>query len=207
MAILDAIGDPVPAAALRAAAQAVAGGLIVGIPTDTVYGLAVNPFVPGAADRLFAAKRRPRDVELPVLVATVDQALDLATAVPRSASALMERFWPGPLTVVIPRRPDLGADLGSDDATIGVRCPNHPVPLALCAEAGPLATTSANLHGEPPSQTADAVDRTFGDAVAVVLDSGPATGTPSTVVDCTGVEPRLLRQGRVPWDEIMGVLT
>jgi tRNA threonylcarbamoyl adenosine modification protein (Sua5/YciO/YrdC/YwlC family) len=206
MAILDASGDPVPGAALRAAAQAVAEGLIVGIPTDTVYGLAVDPFAPGAADRLFAAKRRPRDVELPVLVATVAQALDLATAVPSCASALMERFWPGPLTVVIPRRPGLAADLGSDEATIGIRCPNHPVPLALCAAAGPLATTSANLHGDPPSHTAEAVDETFGDAVAVVLDGGPATGMPSTVVDCTGVEPRLLREGRVAWDEIMGVL-
>lgn len=206
MAILDATGNPVPAAALRAAAAAIADGFIVGIPTDTVYGLAVDPFVPGAADRLFAAKRRPRDVELPVLVSSVEQALTLATAVPDSAAALMERFWPGPLTVVIPRRPDLAADLGSDDATVGVRCPAHPVPLALCAQAGPLATTSANLHGQPPAQTAGAVETTFGDAVAVVLDAGPAAGTPSTVVDCTGMEPRLLREGRVPWADIVSVL-
>jgi L-threonylcarbamoyladenylate synthase len=140
-------------------------------------------------------------------VASVEQALTVATAVPDAALALMERFWPGPLTVVIPRRPGLDADLGDDDLTIGVRCARHPVPLALCARVGPLATTSANRHGQPTSTTAEEVAAVFGEAVPVVLDSGRCAGTPSTVVDCTGQEPRLLRQGRIPWEDVQRELT
>ena len=141
-----------------------------------------------------------------MLVSGTDQALALATAVPACAAALMDRFWPGALTLVLPARPGLAADLGDDDATIGLRCPDHPVPLALCEAVGPLATTSANRHGEPTLTTAADVLATFGDAVAVVLDGGTCTGSPSTVVDCTGVEPKLLREGRVPWSELVGAL-
>jgi L-threonylcarbamoyladenylate synthase len=177
----------------------------VGIPTDTVYGLAVDPFRPGATDRLFAAKRRPRDVNLPVLVSGREQVESLATALPEGALALMDRFWPGPLTVVLPSRPDLAADLGNDEATVGVRCPSHPVPLSLCRAAGPLATTSANRHGQPTLVTAAEVVATFGGTVPVVLDGGPCEGLPSTVVDCTGQEPKLLREGRVPWAEVQAV--
>ena len=207
MPILPATGDPPPEASLLPALEALAGGQIVGIPTDTVYGLAADPFRPGATERLFEAKRRSREVDLPVLVASIDQAMSLTTAVPAVASVLMRRFWPGPLTLVLPRRPDLVADLGEDEATIGVRCPAHPVPLALCAKGGPLATTSANLHGEPTSETAEEVVAVFGDAVPVVLDGGRRSGRPSTVVDCTGVEPRLLREGRVPWAEVVGAVS
>ncbi len=175
------------------------------MPTDTVYGLAADPFRAGATDRLFQLKRRPRTFELPVLVADLTQALTLATTVPAVAERLMERFWPGALTVVLPRRPDLNADLGSDDATIGLRCPNHPVPLALCRTVGPIATTSANRHGDAPVTTASELVATLGSSVEVVLDGGPCTGSPSTVVDCTGAEPHLLRQGRLPWDEVRAV--
>ena len=204
MPILPATSAPPPEACLLAALEALADGRIVGIPTDTVYGLAADPFRPGATERLFDAKRRSRDVDLPVLVATIEQAMSLTTAVPAIASTLMQRFWPGPLTLVLPRHPDLIADLGEDEATIGVRCPAHPVPLALCAKGGPLATTSANLHGEPTSETAEEVVAVFGEAVAVVLDGGRRAGSPSTVVDCTGAEPRLLREGRIPWSDVVG---
>lgn len=199
-------GDPLSADARRLAVEALAAGRAIALPTDTVYGLAVDPFLPGAADRLFELKVRPRHVNLPVLVTGIDQALGLATAVPASATALMARFWPGPLTVVLPARAGLGADLGDDDATIGIRCPDHPVPLALCREVGPLATTSANRHGEPTLTTAAEVAATFGDTLTVVLDGGTCTGSPSTVVDCTGVEPKLLREGRLPWTEVLGAL-
>jgi tRNA threonylcarbamoyl adenosine modification protein (Sua5/YciO/YrdC/YwlC family) len=201
MPIVDAHGDPPPDAAIKEAARALAAGDIVGIPTDTVYGLAADPFRTGASDRLFSVKRRPRSVELPVLVADQDQAVELTVAVPETARRLMDRYWPGPLTLVLPRRPDLNADLGEDDATIGVRCPAHPVPLALCREVGPLATTSANHHGEPPASTAAELASALG-GVELILDAGPCTGRPSTVVDCTGVEPRLLREGRLLWAEI-----
>ena len=202
--IVSSRGDPPPAPAVLQAVRALAQGLPIGIPTDTVYGLAADPFRAGATDRIFAAKRRPRDVSVPVLVSGVDQALSLSTAVPALALELMARYWPGALTIVIPARPGLGADLGDDDFTVGVRSPDHPVPLALCAAVGPLATTSANRHGEPPMTTAAEVDGTFGEALAVVLDGGVCAGSPSTVVDCTGAEVKLLREGRIPWAEIRG---
>ena len=87
-----------------------------------------------------------------------------------------------------------------------MRCPDHAVPRALCATVGPLATTSANLHGEPTPETAGRVAEVFGDAVAVVLDGGPCAGSPSTVVDCTGVEPKLLREGRIAWDDVLAAI-
>jgi L-threonylcarbamoyladenylate synthase len=201
--VVPALGDPPPAAAIEAAINALAAADIVGLPTDTVYGLAADPFRAGATDRLFVLKRRARTVELPVLVADQDQALSLAVAVPDSAQRLMARYWPGPLTIVLPRRPDLNADLGQDDATIGIRCPAHPVPLALCHAVGPLATTSANRHGESPAVTAGELADRLGAGVEVILDAGPCTGTPSTVVDCTGAEPRLLREGRLVWADLV----
>ena len=204
--IVTAAGDPPPSAAIEAAAKALSAGQLVCLPTDTVYGLAADPFHTGAVDRVFAAKRRPRDMELPMLVADVSQALELSVAVPEGARRLMDRFWPGALTVVVPRRPDLDADLGSDDATIGVRCPAHVVPRALCRAIGPIATTSANLSGSPTPATAAEVAELFGDAVAVVLDAGVCAGSPSTVIDCTGAEVKLLREGRVPWSEVQAAL-
>ncbi|MEY2477848.1 MAG: L-threonylcarbamoyladenylate synthase [Actinomycetota bacterium] len=196
----------VPADAdLDAAERALRAGQLVGIPTDTVYGLAVDAFGTGGADRLFAAKRRPREVDLPVLVTGPVQARSLATGIPDVALRLMERFWPGALTLVLPRSPDVTADLGDDEATIGVRCPDHDVARELCRRVGPLATTSANLHGQPTATTAGEVARLFGTAVALVLDGGTCAGSPSTVVDCTGQEPKLLREGRVPWTDITAV--
>jgi tRNA threonylcarbamoyl adenosine modification protein (Sua5/YciO/YrdC/YwlC family) len=191
---------------LDSAEKALRAGQIVAIPTDTVYGLAADAFHTGVADRLFAAKHRPRDVDLPVLVADEEQALALATGVPDVARRLMARFWPGALTLVLPRNPDVVADLGDDEATIGVRCSDHPVPMALCRRVGPLATTSANLHGQPTATTAAAVTELFGSAVALVLDGGECAGSPSTVVDCTGAEPKLLREGRIPWSDLLSVL-
>jgi L-threonylcarbamoyladenylate synthase len=203
--IVPAVGDPPPPTAILQAVRALAQGLPIGIPTDTVYGLAADPFRPGAADRIFAAKRRPRDVNLPLLVSGVDQALAVSTAVPDVALELMRRYWPGALTLVIPAKPGLGADLGEDELTVGVRSPDHPVPLALCAASGPLATTSANRHGEPALTTAEAVAESFGETVPVVLDGGTCAGSPSTVVDCTGRELKLLRDGRIPWEELQAL--
>jgi L-threonylcarbamoyladenylate synthase len=202
MPVVPALGDPPPQSAIDMAVKALAVADIVGLPTDTVYGLAADPFRAGATDRLFVLKRRPRVVELPVLVADEAQALALTVAVPDAALRLMATYWPGPLTLVLPRRPDLNADLGEDDETIGVRCPAHPVPRALCQAVGPLATTSANRHGEPPATTAAQLADVFGAGVELILDAGPCRGAPSTVVDCTGRQPRLLREGRLPWLEV-----
>lgn len=204
--IAATVGSVPSAAAVAEAVRVLSEGRPVGIPTDTVYGLAVDPFRPGATDRVFAAKRRPRERNLPVLVADVAQALALAGPVPDGAVSLMGRFWPGALTIVVRARPGLGADLGDDDATVGVRCPANTVARALCAAAGPLATTSANVHGGAPLVTAAEVAAAFGEAVPVVLDGGACTGLPSTVVDCTTAEPRLLRRGGVDWDEVRAEL-
>jgi L-threonylcarbamoyladenylate synthase len=201
-AVIPAHGGTPPAHVIELAVKALSGGDIVGLPTDTVYGLAADPFHTGASDRLFRLKGRPRSVELPVLVSSEAQALALCTAVPGAARRLMQRFWPGPITLVLPRRPDLAADLGEDDATIGIRCPAHPVPLAVCEQIGPIATTSANRHQEPALTTAQQVAEVLGAELVLVLDAGTCDGLPSTVVDCTGEEPKVLREGGLSSAEI-----
>ncbi len=206
MSVVDASGDPPPDPAIELAAQALAAGQVVAIPTDTVYGLAADAFHTGGADRIFQLKVRPRDVDLPLLVADLEQARGLVEDFTPSAEALVERFWPGALTVILPRAAGMEADLGSDEFTVGLRCPDHPVPKTLCRQAGPLATTSANRHGEAELTSAREVSEAFGDALAVVLDAGPCRGGPSTVVDCTGSEPKCLREGRIPWDELLAAL-
>jgi len=204
--VVPAAGYPPPAAAIEQAVRALAAGQLVGVPTDTVYGLAGDPFHAGTADRLFAAKRRPRQQELPVLVDGLAQALELTMGLPDAAGRLIERWWPGALTLVVARHPGVAMDLGSDDVTVGLRCPAHPVPRALCRAHGPLATTSANLHTRPTLATPAEIAEQFGRAVALILDAGPCTGTPSTVVDCTGVEVKLLREGRIAWADIQASL-
>jgi L-threonylcarbamoyladenylate synthase len=204
--VVAAYGEHPPATAIDLAVKALSGGDIIGVPTDTVYGLAADPFHTGASDRLFRLKGRPRSVELPVLVSSVEQALALCTAVPVTARRLMTRYWPGPLTLVLPRRPELDADLGEDDATIGIRCPAHPVPLAICEQVGPIATTSANRHKEPSLTTAREVSESLGAELVLILDGGVCDGLPSTVVDCTGEVPKVLREGRLSPQEITAAL-
>ncbi|HVF33504.1 MAG TPA: L-threonylcarbamoyladenylate synthase [Acidimicrobiales bacterium] len=180
-------------------------GQVVAVPTDTVYGVAVDPFQPGAADRLFVAKDRPKDVQLPVLIASPS---DLAALVEGEvdvfARRLVDRFWPGALTIVLPRRADLrGLDLGGNATTIGVRCPDHRLVRALCREAGPLATTSANRHREPTPPDAAGVAEALGGAVALVLDGGLCEGAPSTVVSVLDDEVRILREGPISADRLL----
>ena len=199
--------DPLQAPARESAQKALAAGLCVAIPTDTVYVLTVDPFVPGASDRLFELAGRSREQDLPVFVASVWQALNLATAVPDGSRKLMDRCWPGPLTLVLPRDPEVAADLGDDDLTIGLRMPNHPVPLLLCREVGPLAVATAGAQGEPDFETAEEVAEEYDeDEVPVVLDGGTCTGLPSTVVDGTGEDLHLIREGRLPWATILEAL-
>lgn len=198
--VVDASGRPPPPAAIERAAAVLAAGAVLGVPTDTVYGLAADPFLGGATDGLFAVKGRPRTVVLPVLVADQGQARALARALPAAAEALMDRFWPGALTLVVTRRPNLGLHLGGDEGTVGLRCPAHPVPLALCLDRGAMATTSANAHGAAPATTAGEVARLAG--VALVLDAGPCPARPSTVVDCTTDRPAVLREGAITRAEI-----
>ena len=191
--MVDVVATSAPGAIDRACA-ALASGAVIVIPTDTVYGVAVNPFLPGATDRLFAAKRRPRDVTLPVLVGSVEDVADVAV-VNDVATDLMRRYWPGGLTIVLPRVAELRADLGTNESTVGVRCPDHDFVRELLRATGPLAVTSANLHGDETPPSAGGVAAVFGDAVALVVDGGVCEGAPSTVVDCSDSELRVLRQG------------
>jgi L-threonylcarbamoyladenylate synthase len=186
----------------EAAAAARRGELIV-FPTDTVYGLGTRPDEPAATARVFDAKRRPRDLELPVLVATLETALGVAVFDER-AERLAEVFWPGPLTLVLPRGADAARwDLGGDPATIGVRAPRHPLALALLDASGPLAVTSANRSGEPPARTCDELHSLFGALVSVYLcQEDPLEGSASTVVDLAHGTPRLLRRGALPRDAL-----
>ena len=207
MPLVSALGDPPPEPALLEAAAALRRGEVVGVPTDTVYGIAAVAADAPAVARLFAVKRRPEGTPIAVLVADASQAHDLAAdPIPPAAVALMDRFWPGGLTIVLRRRPDLALWLGDDRGTIGVRCPAHPIPRRLAAAVGPLATTSANRHGEPTLGDAASVDDTFGDEVALVLDGGPGGEVPSTVVDCTTDDVRVLREGAITADDIAAAL-
>lgn len=193
---------------LAPAIAALHAGAVIGVPTDTVYGLAVDPTVPGATDALFALKGRPTSVELPVLVADRAQADTLVgpDGLDGDALVLAERFWPGGLTLVLPRRAGVDWALGGRGDSIGVRCPAHPSMRRLCRAVGPLATTSANRHGRPSLTRAGELEAEFGAGLAAVVDGGPCGGLPSTVADLTGDDPRCLRAGAVPWDEVLAAL-
>jgi L-threonylcarbamoyladenylate synthase len=192
---------------LDRARSALRSGAVVAIPTDTVYGLAVDPTVPGATEALFALKRRPDALDLPVLVASVYQAEALAGPAGLSTTArrLAALFWPGALTIVVERRPGLDWALGASAQSIGLRVPDHGVARALCAGVGPLATTSANLHGEAPCTDAGDVARAFGSGLMIV-DDGRCDGAPSTVVSVLGDSLRCVREGAVPWAEVLRAL-
>jgi L-threonylcarbamoyladenylate synthase len=191
----------VSSSGLDAAVEALVAGLVVAVPTDTVYGLAVDPRRTGAVERVFAVKQRPEQFALPVLIADPSELADLAD-VTRVADRLTGRYWPGPLTLVLSRRPGLGFELGGDGRTIGVRCPDNTLVRELLRRTGPLAVTSANLHGEPPLHTADAVREGFGARVGVVLDGGRCDGRPSTVVSLTDEGLQSLREGVVDFAEL-----
>ncbi len=182
-------------------------GAVVGLPTDTVYGLAARIDRPEALAAIFAAKGRPPGLALPVLIGRRRQVHLVASAWPPAAAAVAARHWPGPLTVVVPARPELGVLLGGDGRTVGLRQPGHPDLQRLCLEAGPLAVTSANRHGEPPCTTAAEVRGAFpAGEVALVADGGRCDGVPSTVVDCTATPPACLREGGVPWTSVEAAL-
>lgn len=203
MPLVLAQGNPPPADAIGAAGATLAAGGVVGIPTDTVYGLAADPAVPGACAAVFALKGRPPASPLPVLVAGPGQAGTLADLGP-AARAVAEALWPGGLTLVLRRRPGVDYDLGGGEQgalTIGLRAPAHPVPLALCLRFGPIAATSANRHGEPDLASASEVAEAF--PGLLVLDGGDCRGVPSTVVDLTGPQPALLRAGAVAWEDVL----
>jgi len=198
---------PDPALIARAAAVIRAGGL-VGMPTETVYGLAANALDPASIARIYAAKGRPSHNPLIAHVADAHSARQLAAEWPIMAQALAERFWPGPLTLVVRRKAMVPAVLSAGLDTFGIRVPNHPVALALIRACGfPLAAPSANKFTEVSPVTAQQVARGLGAAVDLILDAGRTTvGIESTVVDVSSATPVILRPGMISRESIEAIV-
>jgi len=200
-------------AGMRAARQTLARGEVVVAPTDTVYGVAADAFSPAAVKKLLATKGRSRQQPPPVLVGSTDALRALVEQVPEEVERLVERFWPGGLTIVLPAQPSLTWDLGETKGTVAVRQPDNAIMLELLAETGPLAVSSANLTGRPAAIDAASAVAMLGDSVSVFLDDGPvATGVASTIIDATGLAGRgertvrVLRDGAVSRAELRDVL-
>jgi L-threonylcarbamoyladenylate synthase len=181
------------AAGLQRAAQLLRGGAVVAFPTDTVYGLGASADDEVAQKRIYTIKGRPAGMPLILMVAAESQ-LEGYAHVDARAEKLIRRWWPGPLTLILH---------AVGGGTLGVRIPKHKVALGLLRHAGPLMTTSANLHGEEPAMTAAEAGAIAG--VMAVLDGGAAPGgTASTVLDLTGPEPHVLREGAIPASDLIG---
>ena len=190
--------------AIEEAAKWILAGRVVAIPTDTLYGLAVDPFDAAAVDALFAAKDRPVERAVPLIASDRAQVETWIGSLSPMAARLAERGWPGPLTLVVPAPRALAAGITGGSGTVGVRVPQHDVARAIARSAGrPITATSANVSGEPATDDPDRVERTLGDRIEMLIDVGrTAGGPPSTIVDVTGEAPRLVRAGAVAWDEI-----
>jgi tRNA threonylcarbamoyl adenosine modification protein (Sua5/YciO/YrdC/YwlC family) len=185
-------------AGLAAAVTAVRRGQLVVLPTDTVYGVGVDAFDSDGVQRLLDAKGRGRDMPPPVLISSDTTLEALATELPGWASGLVAEYWPGPLTIVCRQQPSLRWDLGETRGTVAIRMPDHEGALDLLGRTGPLAVSSANNTGHPAATTADEAEEMLGWGVEVILDGGPSAGSvASTIVDCTGTRPRVLREGAI----------
>ena len=205
--VFDCTTDHGRVDAIAKAAAGVREGRLVVLPTDTLYGIGADAFSPDAVRDLLAAKGRGSDMPPPVLVPETRTVDGLATDVPAYARALVERFWPGPLTVVLRAQPSLMWDLGETGGTVALRMPDHPVALELLRAVGPMAVSSANRTGYPASRTVVEAASQLGASVEFYLDGGPVTGgLASTIVDCTREEPVFLRVGALSEAEVMDVV-
>lgn len=187
------------AAAIDRAASALVAGQLVVIPTDTVYGVAAALSRPAAVEEIYRVKGRPAEKPIALLVDQIEQVGQVATTIPEAAKTLMARFWPGGLTLILPRRPDVPDIVAAGGPTIAVRMPDHPVPRAVIRRLGqPLPTTSANRSGQPSPTNAQEAMRDLGEYVAIILDAGPAPGgIESTVIDPTQSPPVVYREGAI----------
>ena len=179
--------DDVVAAILR--------GGVIAIPTETVYGLACDPVNAGAVERIYEIKHRPADLELTLLAADAEDFVGLVE-MPPEAARLARRFWPGPLSIIV-WVGDIQTAIPRRGATVSCRVPDHAALRDLLRRTGPLATTSANRHGQPPALSAADVAAELGHDVDAILDGGVALGLPSTIIDCTVTPARMLREGPI----------
>ncbi len=190
----------------RQAIEVLSRGELVAFPTDTVYGLGVDAFNDQAVRRLYLAKGRSQEKAIPVLVANLEQFVDIVDRTTVPAMRLVEKFWPGPLTIILRQASNLAGAI-SAYGTVGVRIPDHPIAQELIRAAGPLAVTSANRSGDPEACTAEEIETSMGAQVHLIVDGGRTPGgQPSSVVDCTQDPPTILRVGPITEEEIRSVL-
>jgi L-threonylcarbamoyladenylate synthase len=195
---------------MRLARAAIGRGALVVIPTDTVYGIAADAFNPAAVQALLDAKGRTRSSPPPVLVPGVATLDALAESVSQPVRDLVDAFWPGGLTVIVPARSSLAWDLGDTRGTVALRQPSDPIALELLTEVGPLAVSSANLTGEPAATTASLALESLGDSIEVYLDGGATDSVTSTIVDASSFGTdgiiRVVRHGAVSEEQLRAVL-
>ena len=188
---------PEDAGAIEQAGAMLASGQVVGIPTETVYGLGANALDGNAVRQIFAAKGRPMDNPLIVHIADFDQIYPLVSDVPEAARRLADAYWPGPMTIILPKSDRIPVEVSAGLDTVGIRLPSHPVARAVIRAAGvPIAAPSANTSGRPSTTTAAHVMEDMAGKIAAVVDGGAcAVGVESTVISLAGDKPRLLRPG------------
>ena len=205
--VIDCTTEEGWAQGLAAAVAALRRGELVVLPTDTVYGVGADAFAPNAVAAILAAKGRGREMPPPVLIPSVQTLDGLATHVPVYARDLIRAFWPGPLTLVFVAQSSLMWDLGETNGTVAVRMPKDDIALKLLDVIGPMAVTSANVSGQTPAKTILDAQAQLGSAVSVYLDAGPCPDSlPSTMLDCTGEAPVILRAGAVSAVRVQEVL-
>jgi L-threonylcarbamoyladenylate synthase len=194
--------------AIQDAATWIRNGGVVALPTDTLYGLAADPFSASAVARVFEVKGRAAERALPLIAADAGQAAAHLGRLTALGQRLAERFWPGPLTLLVSAPPSLAADVTGGTGKVGVRVPADAIARAICAEAGrPVTATSANVSGAPATPDPDQVERTLGDRIDLLIDTGLTRGgAPSTIVDVTAAAPVLVRAGAISWEDIQECL-
>jgi L-threonylcarbamoyladenylate synthase len=195
-----------PATEIQTALKILQSGGIVAFPTDTVYGLGALAFNNNAIESIYEAKNRPIEKAIPILIGDLSELEKVADDIPNMALRFASRFWPGPLTCIVPKKQTLPLAV-SATATVAVRIPDHVDARALLRAAGPMAVTSANISGGQNPSTAQEVYDQLNGRVPLILDGGVTKGgIPSTLVDCTGELPVILREGPISLDELMEVL-
>lgn len=193
---------------LEEASRVLKGGGLAAFPTDTVYGVGAHGFMPRAVERLYEAKERPRGKPIALLLASSEEACTVARDLPSTFWLLVKEFWPGGLTLVLPRGPAVPDVVSAGGDTVALRVPDHPVARTLIRAVGaPLAASSANLSGQPDPVTAQEVQRALGEAIDLILDGGRCPGgVPSTVLDLTTEPPRVLRLGAISVERLRAIL-
>ena len=199
---------PVSEAELEQAVRVLRNGGVVAFPTDTLYGLGSDIFNAAAVEKIFAIKERPAGLALPVLIDDWDQLEMVADDVPPSVKTLTEKFWPGPLTLVVKKAAKVSDRLTAGAATVAVRVPDHPVPRGIARLlGGPITGTSANISGNSDPQDLAGLKSQVGSKVDYLLTTGPAPqGAASTIVDITGTTPKLLREGAISFEAVLEIL-